>query len=67
MWAEFTAEGAEQAELPTRPKTSALDGVRMNVGYSLDLLVDDLVLVELKAVERPAPIHEAQLLSRISS
>jgi GxxExxY protein len=29
----------------------------------LDLLVDDRVVVELKAVERLLPIHEAQLLT----
>jgi GxxExxY protein len=29
----------------------------------LDLLVDDLLIVELKAVEKVLPIHKAQLLS----
>jgi GxxExxY protein len=33
------------------------------LGYRLDLLVEDLVLVELKAVERLEPIHEFQLLT----
>jgi len=37
--------------------------VRLDAGYRLDLLVDDRVVVELKAVEALAPIHEAQLLS----
>ena len=37
------------------------DGVRIDVGYRLDLLVDDLVILELKAVEKLAPINEAQL------
>jgi GxxExxY protein len=31
--------------------------------YFADLLVDDLVIVELKACERIAPAHEAQLLN----
>lgn len=39
------------------------DGIRIDVGYRLDLLVEDLVIVELKAVDKIAPIHEAQLLS----
>ena len=39
------------------------DGVTIDVGYRIDLLVDDAVIVELKAVERLSPIHEAQLLS----
>lgn len=36
---------------------------RVDVGFRLDLLVADLVIVEVKAVERIAPIHEAQLLT----
>jgi GxxExxY protein len=39
------------------------DGVRIDVGYRLDVLVESQVIVELKAVENIAPIHEAQLLS----
>ena len=38
-------------------------GVQVDAGYRLDLVVDDLVVVELKAVERIEPIHRAQLLS----
>lgn len=37
--------------------------VRMEVGYRLDLLVEDAVIVELKAVEALLPLHQAQLLS----
>jgi len=32
-------------------------------GYRLDLLVEDLVVVELKALEAVLPVHRAQLLS----
>jgi len=39
------------------------DGVKIDLGYRLDLLVDDEIIVELKAVEKLLPIHEAQLLS----
>lgn len=39
------------------------DGVVIDIGYRLDLLVEDSVIVELKAVERLNSIHEAQLLS----
>jgi len=38
-------------------------GVQLDCGYRIDLLVEELVVVELKAVERLEPIHEAQLLS----
>lgn len=37
--------------------------VRLEAAYRLDLIVEDLVIVELKAVEKLMPIHEAQLLS----
>jgi GxxExxY protein len=37
--------------------------VRIELGYRVDLLVDDVVVVELKTVSKLLPIHEAQLLS----
>ena len=37
--------------------------LRVEVAYRADMLVDGAILVELKAVEKIAPIHEAQLLS----
>jgi GxxExxY protein len=37
--------------------------VRLSCGYRLDLIVEDRVIVEVKAVSRLEPIHEAQLLS----
>jgi GxxExxY protein len=39
------------------------DGIRIDAGYRLDLLVNDSVIVELKACSKVLPIHEAQLLS----
>jgi GxxExxY protein len=39
------------------------DGITIDMGYRLDLLVEDEVIVELKAVDRITPVHEAQLLS----
>ena len=38
-------------------------GVRLDCGYRIDLLVEDRVIVEVKAVERLEPIHQAQLLT----
>lgn len=38
-------------------------GVLLDCGYRIDLLVEKLVVVELKAVERLEPIHQAQMLS----
>ena len=39
------------------------EGIRLDAGLRLDLLVADVVIVELKAVERMSPLHEAQLLT----
>lgn len=39
------------------------DGVAIDAGYRIDLIVADCVIVELKSVEKILPIHEAQLLS----
>ena len=39
------------------------DGVRLEVGYRIDLLIEDSVVVELKACDAITPVHEAQLLS----
>lgn len=38
-------------------------GIRLDVGYRIDLLVERAVIVDLKAVRALHPIHEAQLLS----
>lgn len=38
-------------------------GLKLDCGYRVDLVVADSVLVEVKSVERTAPIHEAQLLT----
>jgi GxxExxY protein len=37
--------------------------VELDCGYRLDLVVEDSVIVEIKAVEQLAPIHDAQVLS----
>src|SRR6185295_2646089 len=39
------------------------DGVQIELGYRVDLLVDDVVVVEIKALAKLHPIHEAQVLS----
>lgn len=37
--------------------------VKLDCGYRLDLVVENKIVVELKAVDELAPIHKAQLLS----
>ena len=38
------------------------DGVKVEVGYRVDLLINDSVIVELKAVDELTDVHKAQLL-----
>jgi GxxExxY protein len=38
-------------------------GIHLDCGYRIDVLVDDQLIVELKAVEKLLGIHEAQLLT----
>ena len=38
-------------------------GVKLELGYRIDLLVEGLVIVEIKSVEAVSPVHQAQLLS----
>jgi len=47
-----------QSSLPVEYK-----GVKLDCGYRLDLLVADVVVVEIKAVDTLLPIHKAQLLT----
>ena len=37
--------------------------IKLDVGYRLDLLVENKVIVEIKSVEVLAPVHYAQLLT----
>lgn len=43
--------------------TFEFDGMQFEEGLRLDLLVDDRVIVELKSVEKIAPVHPKQLLT----
>jgi GxxExxY protein len=47
-----------QKELPVVYK-----GVTLDCGYRIDLMIDDIVIVELKAVQELCGVHEAQILS----
>jgi GxxExxY protein len=38
-------------------------GVRLNIGYRVDLLVEDKVVVEVKSTEELAPVHHQQVLT----
>jgi GxxExxY protein len=48
----------EQKPLPVVYKQ-----VKLDCGYRLDLVVEDEIIVEIKAIEKLLPVHDAQLLS----
>src|SRR5882724_7542515 len=39
------------------------DGEQIDLGYRIDLIVNDAVILEIKCVEAIIPVHQAQLLS----
>jgi GxxExxY protein len=49
---------ARQVALPVTYR-----GLQLEVGYRLDVLVNDVLVVEVKAVEKLVPLHLAQLVS----
>jgi GxxExxY protein len=58
---EFSIRGLlfqKELKLPIEYK-----GVRVEPGYRLDFVVANAVVIEVKAVERVLPVHEAQLLT----
>jgi GxxExxY protein len=58
---ELTKRGINvrnQVPLPVR-----YEDILIEVGYRIDLLVEDRLVIELKSVDELAPIHKAQLLS----
>jgi len=47
------------------PVPIVYDGVVVDVGYRIDLLVEDAVIVEVKAISQLSRVHDAQLLSHL--
>jgi GxxExxY protein len=38
-------------------------GIKLDCGYRLDLVVENLVIIEIKAVDKLLPIHKAQVMT----
>ncbi|TCV84674.1 GxxExxY protein [Sulfurirhabdus autotrophica] len=58
---ELSSQGLyfrRQVALPVSYKN-----IKLDCGYMLDLVVNERIIIELKTVEKLAPIHEAQLLT----
>ena len=47
-----------EVELPLEYK-----GVQIRKGYIIDLLIDDILIVEIKSVDKLLPIHGSQLMT----
>jgi GxxExxY protein len=47
-----------QVPLPVEYK-----GVKLDCGYRLDLIVEDVLILEIKCLEHVLPVHEAQILT----
>lgn len=45
------------------PVSFDFDGVRFENGFKIDLLVEDEIVVELKSIEKLAPVHHKQVLT----
>jgi len=61
LYAELIAQGLKvdrQKAIPVFWK-----GMKMDVGFRADLIVEDKVIIELKSVEMIAPVHPKKLLT----
>ena len=58
---ELTRRGLKVAQQVAVPVV--YDEVVLDIGFRLDVLVEDSVVIELKAVEKLIPLHEAQVLT----
>jgi GxxExxY protein len=58
---EFELRGIrfrEQVPLPVRYK-----GIELDCGYRMDFVIEEKIVLEIKAVEKLIPVHKAQLLT----
>ena len=46
-----------------KPVPLEYKGINLDCGYRIDVIVENKVILELKCVDKIAPIHEAQLLT----
>jgi GxxExxY protein len=46
-----------------RPVPVMCEGVRLDCGFRVDVIVEEAVILEIKAVEQPTAIHLAQMMT----
>lgn len=49
---------ARQVSLPV-----VYDNMKLDAGYRIDLLVENMIILEIKAIDEVAPVHRAQLMT----
>ena len=60
------AKQLEKAGLSVRRQVAApivFEGLKLSQGFRADIIVNDLVILELKSVEKVLPVHKKQLLT----
>ena len=60
---KYELEQAGMKVLSELPLPVQYRGVKLELGYRIDLLVQDSLIVELKSVQQLQPVHKAQLLT----
>ncbi|HTG43223.1 MAG TPA: GxxExxY protein [Verrucomicrobiae bacterium] len=59
LWYDLTKAGLRA--LRQVPQPILYDSLQRNEGYRLDLLVEESIIIEIKAVEKVSPVHHLQL------
>ncbi|HUO94350.1 MAG TPA: GxxExxY protein [Rhizomicrobium sp.] len=59
----FELEQVQLRHVKEVPLPIIYKSVRLDCGYRMDIVVEGQIVIELKTVDRLAPIHEAQLLT----
>jgi GxxExxY protein len=66
VYEAILADGLRRAGLVVerqKPLPISFEGVQINEGYRVDLLIERRLIIEVKSIERIAPVHGKQLLT----
>jgi len=59
----YEIERAGLLVVKQKPMPLIYEDIKLDVGYRIDLLVEDKVIIEIKAVDNVIPVHFAQLMT----
>jgi GxxExxY protein len=59
----YELEKAGIRTVKQKPMPWVYEETKLDIGYRIDLLVDDKVVIEIKSVDELNPVHMAQLLT----